>query len=114
MLACPEVLPLPGMRAGALGVCAVRGSLVGAYDTGALLGHPRVAERPAWLLLAGDGTVALAFDRVDGRVRVSAAELAARAGKHVVDSAGIARAIVDVQQILASIQVDGSSPASEE
>jgi purine-binding chemotaxis protein CheW len=74
------VTPLPGPLPELLGVAAFRGSIIAVYDLGALLHHPKPAESPPhrWLVLdAGTPAVALAFDRLDGHLRVPAGSIAA-------------------------------------
>lgn len=70
------VTPVPGPLPELLGVAGFRGAIVPVYDLGALLGCPPSAA-PRWLVLAADTpAVALAFDRVDGHLRVPAEALA--------------------------------------
>jgi chemotaxis signal transduction protein len=67
---------LPGAPPGLLGVAGFRGAVVAVYHLGALLGHPATGT-PRWLVLdAGSPAVALAFDGVEGLVRVPAQSIA--------------------------------------
>jgi purine-binding chemotaxis protein CheW len=64
---------LPELR----GVAGFRGAIVAVYDLATLLGYPWSAA-PRWLLLtAGTPAVALAFDTLDGHLRVASDAMAA-------------------------------------
>jgi chemotaxis signal transduction protein len=64
------VTPLPGPVPALLGVAGFSGTVVPVYDLGALLGAAPTAN-PRWLVLAiGSPAIAVAFDQLDGHVRV--------------------------------------------
>jgi len=64
------VTPLPGPVPALLGVAGFSGSTVAVYDLAAVLGHG-TAQDPRWLVLTrGAPVVALAFDDLDGHLRV--------------------------------------------
>jgi chemotaxis signal transduction protein len=93
---CPAVTALPGTAAALAGVGAVRGQLVGVHDLALLLGSGGSSTaRLEWLLLAGDGTVGLAVERLDGRARVVSGD--------VVTFEGASVGVLDVDALVASI-----------
>lgn len=66
-----HVTPLASMTPALLGVTSFRGALVAVWDLG-LLVHGAPVPRVRWLAVLRDETVAVAFDRLDSRVRVPA------------------------------------------
>jgi purine-binding chemotaxis protein CheW len=64
------ITALPSAMPHLLGVSEFRGELVAVYDLAAVLGYPR-ADRARFLLRAVHGSVAFAFDRFVGHVRLS-------------------------------------------
>jgi purine-binding chemotaxis protein CheW len=69
------ITPLPGPVPALLGLSGFGGTIVPVYDLAALLGHPG-SDRPRWLVLAaGTPPLALAFEGLDGHLRVPAAAI---------------------------------------
>ncbi|WP_432825043.1 chemotaxis protein CheW [Dactylosporangium sp. CA-092794] len=114
------VTRLPGPLPALLGVAGFRGSIVPVYALAAVFGTggtPAVSDRngdvPRWLVLAaGVPPVALAFEELDGHLRVprdGLVEEAAGHGPHgclrgIVPLPGGARPIVDVPAVRAAVQ----------
>ncbi|GGK24532.1 hypothetical protein GCM10010124_16310 [Pilimelia terevasa] len=64
------VTALPGPLPALLGVATFRGAVVPVYELAAVLGHP-TGGVPRWLVLvAGTPALALAFDALDGHLRL--------------------------------------------
>lgn len=63
------VTSLPTMVTELMGIMTVRGALVPVYDLASLLGWP-TSTRARWLVIAAGAPVGLAFDRLDGHLRV--------------------------------------------
>jgi chemotaxis signal transduction protein len=75
LVAGPTLTALPGAPATLLGVAVVRRAIVPAYDLAAVFGYARRAA-PRWLVLArSEPVVGLAFDAVDGHVRLPRAAI---------------------------------------
>ncbi|HEY0193144.1 MAG TPA: hypothetical protein VGC42_18630 [Kofleriaceae bacterium] len=66
-----RVTPVASPRAAMLGVTSFRGALIAVWDLGRLL-HGAPVERVRWCAVLRDETAAVAFDRLDGRLRVPA------------------------------------------
>jgi chemotaxis signal transduction protein len=109
------VAALPAAVPDLLGVASFRGVIVAVYDLAALLGHPP-ATAPRWMLLdTGTPPLALAFDSIDGHLRVPAAAIAAAAGDPgsgdagrreactVVRTADGLRRVVDITEVREAI-----------
>jgi purine-binding chemotaxis protein CheW len=105
------VTALPGPVAALRGVASFRGTIVAVYDLGALLGHPP-STSPRWLLLdTGTPPLGLAFDGVDGHLRVPAAAIACGgedsaggAVHEVVTVTGGYRPVIDVAAVRALVE----------
>ncbi len=105
------IVPLPGTGPELLGIAGLRGGLVAVYDLGALLGYPR-SESPRWLALLRSGsTVGLAFEELDGTLRVAPQDLSPAAGpahgglvREVVRAGSVLRPVVDVASVLETIK----------
>jgi chemotaxis signal transduction protein len=105
------VMALPGPVPALLGLAGFRRSIVPAYDLGVLLGEAPSAE-PRWLaLVAGTPAVAVAFDVLDGHLRVPADRvIPASAGNQRGCLSGMVRLpdgqrpIVDLPAVRAAIQ----------
>jgi purine-binding chemotaxis protein CheW len=70
LFAGQEITPLPSARLELLGVAGFRGAVVAVYDLRVLLGHP-VTGAPRWLVtLCGTPRIAVAFDHLEGHLRV--------------------------------------------
>lgn len=113
LFADKTITALPSRVAELVGVAAFRGAVVPVYDLRPLLGYP-VTEASRWLLVvaatAASSSVALAFDRFEGHLRVAPDMIAAEAPREhsghvreVVRYAGMARPIVDVPSIIDAI-----------
>ena len=63
------VMWLPSPAPALLGVAGFRGTVLPVYDLGRLLGRDKAAAA-RWLVVAGGASVALAFERFDGFLRV--------------------------------------------
>jgi chemotaxis signal transduction protein len=88
VVATGTVVPLPCDEPALLGLGAIRGTPVPVYDLAALLGDG-AAEAPRWTILShGPDRLGLAFDELEGYLRVPLADLAAGAQ----DAAGAAAA----------------------
>jgi purine-binding chemotaxis protein CheW len=71
LIADRPVTPLPGSGPELSGVAGLRGSVVPVYDLATLLGLPGPPNAARWMILAaGSPLFALAFDRLDGHLRV--------------------------------------------
>lgn len=72
VVACPTITPVPSRDPALLGLGGVRGTIVAIYDLAALVGvdvaSPRAGTQRWLVLLAGDRTLGLAFDALEGRL----------------------------------------------
>ena len=107
------ITPLPGPVTALLGIAGFSGAVVPVYDLGALLGHP-VPETPRWLVMAaGAPVVALAFNDVDGHLRVPTEAIVGESDGHglrdcllgMVALPGGMRPIIDVPSVRAAVNV---------
>jgi chemotaxis signal transduction protein len=105
-----KVTPLPSAVAELLGLAGFRGTVLPVYNLGRLLGYTS-AQPPPWLIVTAGTAVGLAFDAFDGHLRVDPGAIVPdlRGGlreQHVRDvlHADVARPIVDVASVLASIR----------
>lgn len=102
--------PLPSAIAELLGLVGLRGAILPAYDLRALLGYPRGGPC-RWLLLTRGLEVALAFDRVDGYLRVpresvmvqQALSSRSRHIREVVRTEPVARPVIHIASVLEQI-----------
>ena len=63
-----KIVPVPSRVPELLGVAALRGSLIPVYDLAALLGIPRGAGSPSWMVVVpGEPSIGLAFDGFEGQ-----------------------------------------------
>jgi chemotaxis signal transduction protein len=114
-----KVVPLPAGDPSLLGIAGIRGRLVPVYSLAALLGLPVAREEGRWLAICRcEAPVALAFDEMEGHLRVSPSELhPVDSGKGHVRHAGEAirmgaevRLVLDIPSILAGVQPAASGP----
>ncbi|MEV6932249.1 chemotaxis protein CheW [Dactylosporangium sp. NPDC051485] len=114
------VTRLPGPLPALLGVAGFRGAIVPVYELAAVLGTwstPAIPDdagnTPRWLVLAaGTPPVALAFERLDGHLRMPRDALVEEAAGHgpqgclrgIVPLPDGARPIVDVAAVRAAVQ----------
>jgi purine-binding chemotaxis protein CheW len=105
------VTPLPGPLPALVGIAGFSGTIMPVYDLGAVLGHP-VAESRRWLVVAtGAPHLALAFDDLDGHLRVPLDSIVAepdgagRGGclRGMVVLPGGTRPIVDVPSVRTAV-----------
>lgn len=115
------ITPLPGPVPALLGVAGFSGAVVPVYDLGALLGRP-VPETPRWLVMAaGAPLLALAFNDLDGHLRVPSDSIVGETDGHglrdclrgMVPLPGGMRAIVDVPSVRAAVNVLTGHPTQE-
>ncbi|WP_232323849.1 chemotaxis protein CheW [Catenuloplanes japonicus] len=107
-----QVTPLPGPISALLGVAGFRGSIVPVYSLAAVLGQPPQPDS-RWLVLAsGAPAIALAFDELDGHLRIPGDEIIEEPVGHgprgclrgIVQRPEGARPIVDVAAVRAAVQ----------
>jgi chemotaxis signal transduction protein len=89
-----KIVALPSPVPELLGLAGLRGGVVPIYSLGALLGYPAGAERTPWTILIGPELLGLAFEKFEGHLRISPADLATERGggsrPHVAEIARIA------------------------
>lgn len=107
------VLPLPGPAPALLGITGFSGTVVPVYDLATLLGHP-IPETPRWLVMvAGAPALALAFNDLDGHLRVPTESIVGEPDGHgmrdclrgMVPLQGGMRPIVDMPSVRAAVNV---------
>ena len=114
LFADKAVTRLPSADPGFLGIAAFRGTLVPVYDLCVLLGYPGCTA-PRWLMIANTNRVALAFNALDGNLRlpsecIAAQENPAFARPHVHELVRMTaphtplRALIDLKSVVASIE----------
>jgi purine-binding chemotaxis protein CheW len=112
------VTPVPGPLPALLGVGSFRGALVPVYDLVATLDNAR-ADAPRWLVLAvGTPPVALAFERLDGHLRVPAEAIISWPAEHnrrgclsgMVRLPSGARPVVDIPGLRAAVRAMAGHP----
>jgi purine-binding chemotaxis protein CheW len=103
------ITPIPSPVPELVGICALRGSILAAYDLAALLGYPPEAA-PRWFAIAGTVSLGLVFAGFEGQVRVARAAIVPngpdRAMRHVREilaAGGVVRPILSIASILESI-----------
>lgn len=109
LVADKPVTPLPTPVAELLGLANAGGTVVPVYDLGALLGHQPTAGAPRWMVVARGATpVGLAFDQLDGHLRVTGTP-------DVVTTGGQLRPIVSVPALLSRIaaRAEGAAATKE-
>jgi chemotaxis signal transduction protein len=110
LFADKSITPIPSRAPALLGVGGFRGTIVPVYSLPALLGHPMGAA-PRWIVIASGLPVALAFEALDGHLRVSRDRMVGReaggqARKYVhnfMREHDRVRAIVHLPSLLATI-----------
>lgn len=115
---CP-VTSLPCPVPGLLGIAGIGGSLVPVYDLGVLLGGT-ASGRSRWMLVAAGSVVALAFDVLEGHLRVprEAVGSADRAdprrahSREVLRTEGRLRPILQLSSVVREIEVGDRRGAS--
>jgi chemotaxis signal transduction protein len=107
-----QITPLPVGDPAVLGVAGIGGRLVPVYALGLLLGESGGSGQSSWLAICGQAEpVALAFDELEGQVRLGAADVyvseAVAAGRRLAEAftwAGVTRHVVNVRSILEIIE----------
>lgn len=89
------VTSMPGADPGFLGIAGFRGAMLPVYDLRVLLGYPGGGKAPRWLVVMNAHQAALAFDALDGYLRVPQAQIAALVPP---------RPLIDLNNIAASIE----------
>lgn len=95
LFADKAVTSVPGADPGFLGIAGFRGVVLPVYDLRVLLGYPAGGKAPRWLAVTNARQIALAFDALDGYLRVPRGQLAAQVPP---------RPLIDLNDITASIE----------
>jgi chemotaxis signal transduction protein len=116
-----KIVTIPSRRSDLLGVAGIRGALVPVYGMASVLGYPETPSSHEWLALCGHpDLVALAFERLEGFLRVQQTDLHAperadgsrRHVSQVVRAGGIARLVVDMRSTLTALGIDAGTSGS--
>ena len=104
------ITPIPTRAEGLLGVAGIRASLVPVYALRSFLGYP-AEDAPRWMVVvAGKSALGVAFDDLDGHLRVPLESLAsqdARPEKHLhetVRAPGGARPVIHLPSLAEAIE----------
>jgi purine-binding chemotaxis protein CheW len=111
LLPLTSLTRFPSPVAELLGIIGFRGAIVPAYDLGALLGYA-AQDRPRWLVIAAARPIALAFDTLEGHLRLTRgagaqqrdAEPSRRHVQEVLRANEQVRSVVAMVSILATIR----------
>ncbi|HUB07209.1 MAG TPA: chemotaxis protein CheW [Myxococcales bacterium] len=103
-----RVSPLPSPVPELLGLAGLRGRLLPVYDLRRMLGHSPTRDC-RWLVVAAAAPVALAFDELEGHVRLAREAIAAAPAAHPEHLPEIAmrptpRPVLRLASVLAAIQ----------
>lgn len=105
-----RIVALPGAPAACLGLAGVRGSVTPVYDLRILLGYGAGTAPGTWLAVIADGSAALAFDAIEGRIRAprealaDAEDQAARTHvRQLLTAGGAERPVVDTNSLIETI-----------
>lgn len=120
VVATGTVVPFPCDEPALLGLGAVRGAPVPVYDLAALLGDG-AAKAPRWTILShGPERLGLAFDELEGYLRVPAADLAAapdpaagQAATELVRAGSSLRPVVSVASLVRRVKQRCGIPTKE-
>jgi purine-binding chemotaxis protein CheW len=112
-----KVVAVPTRAPHLLGVAGVRGVLVPVYGLASLLGYDGARPQSPWLALCGrQEPVALAFEQLDGFLRVPRADLhpvgIEPSKQHVAEgvrTGSVTRRVVDTRSILTALQAGAGS-----
>jgi purine-binding chemotaxis protein CheW len=107
-----KIVALPSRAPHLLGIAGVRGALVPVYALAGVLGYEGARSAAPWLALCGrQDPVALAFEQLDGFLRVPRTDLhpvgSALSRQHVAEgvrTGGVVRRVVDTRSVLAALQ----------
>jgi len=122
LVADKKITRFPSRAAALHGMGGFRGAIMPVHSLAALLGHP-MAATPRWIVIASDLPVALAFEALDGNLRISREQILPgeaddRARKYVRDfmrEQDRVRAILHLPSVLDAIREQGpGSGAIEE
>jgi chemotaxis signal transduction protein len=111
LVADKRITRVPGPVSALLGLAGLRGAVVSVYDLSALMGY-RASVSPRWLALtAGIARIGLAFDQLEGHVRVPLDALSAEDGadtrrdlvRGIVRVDNVARRLLHVPSILEDV-----------
>jgi hypothetical protein len=108
LVATPRVVPLPTRVAGFIGVTVMNGAPISVFDLGVLLGHVASPSTPRWLAIAGAPAVALAFDRLHGRI-----EAPTGGTRGTLRIEGSIQSIIDVSAVMKAIESAVAPPTKE-
>lgn len=106
---CPPITSVPGGTPTLLGLVARRGRIVGVHSLPRMLGLDPIAARPRWMFLAGDGSLGLAFETLEGHADVDDSALAAPPERGdgftvgILREAGVARLVIDIVAIVRAL-----------
>lgn len=112
-----KVVAVPTRALHLLGVAGVRGALVPVYGLAGLLGYDAARSPAPWLALCGrQDPVALAFEQLEGFLRVPRADLypvgIELSKQHVAEgvrAGGVTRRVVDTRSVLTALQAGAGS-----
>jgi chemotaxis signal transduction protein len=116
-----KVVPFPSTRTELIGLAGIRATLVPIYGLSALLGYGSPAPSTRWVALCGGADpVGLAFEELEGFLRVLRADLFATeafdSSKHhlseIVRIGSGTRRIVDTRSSIRAIEVGAGEPGS--
>lgn len=116
-----KVVSVPSVRGELAGIAGIRGVLVPVYALSSLLGYAAQGAPARWLALCGASeTLGLAFDKLEGFLRVSRSDLVhggrADASRphlgEVVRSGATPRRLVSTRSIMAALDVDAGAPGT--
>jgi len=113
-----RVTPVPGGAPGLLGLAGLGQAIVPVYDLAFLLGRGADAAPPRWLIVAGGGAVALAFEHFDGHLLVPADAVGAETGANaphveaVARTPGGPRVILAVSALVGTLRQSLAVPAT--
>lgn len=118
-----RLTPLPNTPAECLGVAGLRGAVTPAYDLCVLLGYSSAAGAARWLAVIARARAALAFDEVEGLLRLREDALAGlgdaeRPRRHLsgaLQSNAVVRPVIDMGSIVETIGrvARANNPSSE-
>jgi chemotaxis signal transduction protein len=115
-----RVVPFPSRRPALLGLTGIRGNLTPVYSLASLLGYDLGCSSPRWLAVASvPDAMALAFDDLEGFLRLSRSEIYASAPrehvKEMVRMGDTTRMLIDTRALLAALKMHaGPSSATKE
>lgn len=105
------IAELPSMAATCLGVTTLNGELVPVHSLALLLGHGAAEGTPRWTMRVAGSVLGLAFDRLEGQLRVTTDAITAlQPGASTpliaacITTNGITRPIVRVHEAIAQLE----------